>query len=172
MNKYLITLDDIIQYRQISTSVNHKYLNPYIMNAQRVDVLKLVGERLYIDLITNTENHTELLEGGIYTHEGETFMFDGLKKVLAAYTYARYYYAGGAVDTPFGVVQKKSEDSAPIPINERKTVYTECRNDALSFWSTTELYMIRKQYPGYASTTCQNEPQKTGSMNFTTISRY
>jgi hypothetical protein len=59
----LITRGEIQQYKQLSNSIHNNKLNELILQAQMVDLLPLLGEQLYYDVLNNTANWSELLDG-------------------------------------------------------------------------------------------------------------
>jgi hypothetical protein len=152
----LITRGEIQQYKQLSNSINNNKLNELILQAQMVDLFPLLGEQLYYDVINNTANWSELLEGGLYEYNGITYTNVGLKAVLAHYTYARYSLFGDVIDTAFGLKEKLNSDvSKQVDYPMKKTLYEHNCNYAFNLWLNVENYIMRNNIATYIK--CSNE---------------
>lgn len=170
----LITLNDIIEAgKQLSLTTDPKDLNPHILSSQRMDVAPLLGERLYNDIVRNRQNYTELLEGGDYEVEGETYYFDGLKTVIAIYAYATYTYLGNYRDTPIGLTEQigDSRTNRAIEQSTRKSIWGENRKQAFNAWETVRDYLIRTDNPLYHENTCEPERNNNHYMSIKLIGR-
>lgn len=137
---------EIAKHREISKNVRDDKINPYIEDAQRLDLKPLLGERLYNAINKTPANHTLLMDGGEYTYEGETYDHPGLKKVLSIYAYARYVMFGSYTDTAFGFVEKSSQDSKSVGDAHKRTLYTQNQNTAAAYFEEVALYMSRVNY--------------------------
>lgn len=146
----LITRQEIQQYKQLSNSIHDNKLNELILQAQMVDLLPLLGEQLYYDVLNNTATYNELLEGCLYDYNGITYTNVGLKAVLAHYTYARYALYGDVVDTAFGLKEKLNADvSKQVDMSMKKTLYEHNGNYAFNLWLNVENYIMRKNIALY-----------------------
>jgi hypothetical protein len=146
----LITRAEIQQYKQLSSSVNTAKLNELILQSQMVDLLPLLGERLYYDLLQNPEDRTALLDGSTYDYNGITYTNVGLKAVLSHYVYARYSMFGDVIDTAFGLKAKLNTDvSERIDTGMKKTLYEHNCNYAYNLWLNVELFLTRTKEPLY-----------------------
>jgi hypothetical protein len=145
----LITRDDITKYRQIAKNPNSDKLNECILEAQLLDLKPLLGEKLFDKITAGSENHNELLEGGIYTYDGIEYSNYGLKMALAYFAYARYVIFSHVTDTPYAIVEKRNTDSQPIPAETKKSVYNTNREIAGKVWSNVKMYLERTYYPYY-----------------------
>jgi len=104
----------------------------------------LLGEDLFNDIINNSEDYTDLLEGGAYTYNGVTYQNYGLEAVIAYYWYARYTMFGNVTDTPFGLMQKISgEGTQEVSQKAKDALYQYNRNSAFTIWKSVENYLIR-----------------------------
>jgi hypothetical protein len=139
----LITRNDIARYRQISKTSNGDKLNEMILDAQLLDLIPLLGEKLFSALTTSPENYDLLLNGGIYEHDGVSYSCYGLKMVLSYFTYARHIMFSFVVSTPVSVVEKLNQDSRPAEADVRKSVYSVNRDAALKIWQNVENYLLR-----------------------------
>lgn len=146
----LITRNEIQQYKQLSNSIHNNKLNELILQAQMVDLYPLLGERLYYDILNNTSDWTELLDGCIYEYNGVTYTNVGLKAVLAHYTYARYSMFGDVIDTAFGLKEKLNNDvSKQVDYPMKKTLYEHNCNYAFNLWLNVERYIMRNNIEMY-----------------------
>ncbi|TRW22585.1 hypothetical protein FMM05_17040 [Flavobacterium zepuense] len=160
----LITRNDIARYKQIAKTPHDDKLNEQILDAQLLDVAPLIGESLFNKIVSSPQDHIDLLDGGIYEHDGISYTNYGLKMVLAYFAYARYIMFSSAIDTPFSVVEKLSDNSRPVEASARKTIYTLNRQAAQQVWDNVRNYLIRTRHPDYTSCTT-----KQGSLRFKKI---
>lgn len=142
----LIDRTEIAKHREISKNVREDKIGPYIEDAQRLDLKPLIGEKLYNSIVKTPLDHTLLLDGGEYSINGETYDHPGLKKVLSIFAYARYVMFGSFNDTPFGLVEKRLNESAPVGDAHKRTLYTQNQNTARAYFEEVALYMTRKKY--------------------------
>lgn len=150
MATYLITRNDIAQYRQISKTPNDDKLKEMILDAQLLDAQPLLGETLYNKIIAAPEDYTELLEGGQYQYNDVTYTNNGLKMVLCYFAFARNILLGSAIDTPHSVVQKLNEGtSQPVDYQTKKSIYGINRDAAFQLWDNVHNYLIRTNNPDY-----------------------
>lgn len=133
----LIIRGDITPYAQIAIQAREdSMLFPHIIAAQNVDIQPALGAALFTDLIVNrtVEKYRNLLEGGTYIDKNNnTIKFQGLKAAIACFTYARYLLWKNAVDTPFGVVSKKSEYSELADTKLITSIASEKRSEATHY---------------------------------------
>lgn len=142
----LINRSEISNYLQISKSVNEDKLNEMIVKVQINEIMPLLGNKLFDDLMQNTTAtaNLELLNGGSYNYNGINYVNYGLKSVIIHYVDAYYKMFGDVTDTPFGLVNKlNGNESMPVDYNMKKTLYTENRKVAFNVWQNVELYLIR-----------------------------
>lgn len=144
----LINRTQIQQHKQLSNSVHNDKLEQIIREAQFNDLLPLLGERLYYDILTEVEasntTYDDLLDGSTYTYQGITYTNVGLRAVLARYIYARYAMFGDVIDNPFGMTQKLNvNESKPIDYSTKKAFYTMNRNEAFNMWLNVEKFLDR-----------------------------
>ena len=93
------------------------------------------------------ENYTEkksLLEGGNYTDcGGKLRPFEGIYKIMAYYSYARYVMLNGFNDTATGLVQKTNEFSIPIDQKSLNNFADKYRNMGLISFERTQRYICQ-----------------------------
>ena len=144
----LINITDMQLYHDISDTTYTKVLDSMIVAAQLQDVASLLGERLFNDVLTNPASYTELLDGGIYTHNNIDYTNYGLKSVISHYAYARYLMFGSSKDTPFGFVDKLSgQDSKPTSDKHKKDLYGLNRDSAFKLWISVKNFLVRTKEP-------------------------
>lgn len=145
----LITKTDIRLYRQISKSVDDVKINPFIDDAQMLDLLPLIGEKFYFAILASPSTYTDLLEQKTYTYDNIQVQSPGLKMVLCHFAYARYVMHGTPTDTPFGMVEKQFQDGNHIPRTDKKEIYKQSQQIAMQYWSQVENYLNRNKilYP-------------------------
>jgi hypothetical protein len=148
LEKVLINRAGIAKYKQISKTVHDDKLNDVIRQVQIDELRPLLGERLFNDLMQNTENYNDLMEGGTYEYRGITYTNYGLEAVLAYYVYAYYTMFGSVTDTPFSMVNKINPgQSEPIDYSFKKNMFTTNKNSAFNIWNNVRLYLIRTENP-------------------------
>jgi len=153
----LITRSDIARYKQIAKTPHDDKLNEQIIDAQLLDVQPLIGESLFNKILAAPLAYADLMDGGIYEHDGISYTNYGLKMVLAYFTYARYIMFASAIDTPFSVVEKLNDNSRPLEASAKKTIYTLNREAAQQVWDNVRNYLIRTRQPDFK--TCRSNPQ-------------
>ena len=147
----LINRTDIQVYRQISNSVYDDVLNQHILDAQFVDVQDLMGMDFYNDLVRNpaTIKNVALLDGGTYIYNSITYTNVGLKAVLSHYAYARYIMFGSQTDTPFGFVEKSTNESNTVSESGKKAMFKMNQQTAFKYWENVVAFLNRNasDYP-------------------------
>ena len=148
----LVNRADIALFKQISKTVADAKLEDIIIQTQIDDIRPLLGDKLFNDLMNNTDDYDTLMDGGVYTYNGITYQNYGLKAVIAYYVYARYMMFGSVTDTPFGLVEKlNAQDSKPVDYPIKKSLYTSNRQSAFNIWLTVHDYLIRTNNELYAN---------------------
>lgn len=165
----LITKIDIATKRQISKSVADAKINPFIEDAELLDLMPLIGERFYFAISANPATYVDLLNEKEYQYNEQTIKSPGLKRVLIDFAFARYMMHGSTTDTPFGMVQKESQDSTPVSRTDKKESYKLHQQTAMQYWNQVELYLNRNTniYPLW-NTDCVSVQKKTFKLNFIT----
>lgn len=107
------------------------------------DLQNLIGFDFYQDLIQNPTKtaYAELLDGGTYEYNSITYIFKGLKYVLAYLFFAKYIKHSGIEDTFGGFVKKNFEDSRETNQGEKKNYHNDFRKIAFKYWDECTCYM-------------------------------
>ena len=167
----LIDKTEISKHREISKAVKDSKINPFIEDAELLDLKPLLGNKMYFDLVANkTEaNYVKLLDGGSFDVGEIEYSFVGLKKILSIFVDARYKLFGSATDTPFGLVEKSNQDSQPVSIATKKDIYTKNRQIAYQYFSDVKLFLDNNKtdYPLW-KTDCKQ--RVTGGFRISKIS--
>ena len=155
----LIDRIELQKYKQISNSINEAKLNELILQSQLVDLLPLLGERLYYDILNNVGSYTDLLNGSSYNYNGVTYENVGLKCVLSHYVYARHVMYGDQVDTAFGIREKLNNDvSKQVDYSMKKTTFKNNNEVAYNLWLNVERFLVRTNVELYKF--CKTPKQK------------
>ena len=168
----LITKSDVKQYKQISETAFSDVFDAIVLETQIQDIAPLLGEGLFNDLMLNTDNYDDLLNGGAYTHSGMTYQNYGLKAVVCYYFYARYQMFGNVVDTPFSLVEKLDNEGKSQQVSQRTkdALYQLNRDSAFTIWKSVENYLIRTNNTLFNSLDlCKNRIENKSSFKISKI---
>lgn len=152
----LINKTEIAKHREISTSVRDEKINPFISDAQKLDLKPLLGDELYFDLVYKFEQSddiSDLMEPLNYEHNGKRYSHEGLNKVLSIFTNARYVLGGGKTDSPFGLVEKNFQDGTQVSQSSKRDTYKMDRQAATDYFAEVALFLTRNAdtYPLWLS---------------------
>lgn len=101
----------------MTAGVSSSHFDPYIKEAEELDIRPFLGDALYYALVSAvasspvTPIYDDLLNGTTYTYSGETVEFKGIKMAIQYYAYARYLANHDVVNTKSGQRQKVEEFS-------------------------------------------------------------
>lgn len=121
----IVTVGEMANITRIEYTDSDK-LERIIHEAEQVYIKPVIGNALYLSLITNPpqSQYDTLLDGGEFTYKGKRFQFEGLKAALAYYAYARSAKSS-IIPTRYGTVEKRSEYSSQASIQERQKIIRE-----------------------------------------------
>ena len=170
----LITVSDIKNYKTLSINIAALKIDSEINEAQEFDLRPILGDALYLDLLTDFEaspslaTYNELFNGCTYTYSGNTYQHDGLKAMLCYYAYARFLNNSNTNSTAFGVVIKNNNDSEPVSEKTLSRLVGQALNGAKIFENRTLDYLRRNSadYPLYK---CYAENKQTGGITITPV---
>lgn len=151
----LITAEQFAEYRPEITKGWQRTtdkIDRCIDTAERVDLFDVLGP-FYFDVVENKNNSdwSGLMDGAMFEYEGEKCIHIGIKKYLAGLAYVRYLTMINVSHTPFGLVNKMSQDSEPIdPTTIRDLRKTEQRTLEVEF-ERIDRYILSKPelFKGY-----------------------
>jgi hypothetical protein len=169
MEPLLIIKTDFAAYRNLTLNTDDsKRLEPFILEAQRLDLSAMLGKRLYFDMIKYTTLYNagiaaqteqspyqastdelwfnKLLNGTSYTHTWPdqsltTKIYAGLKPVLVYLSYARFVRSDNVRSTQSGFVKKTMDFATQISDKEIQAVASRAEADANAFFTTVEDFM-------------------------------
>jgi hypothetical protein len=106
------------------------------------DLKPLLGWDMFQDLIQNPTStaNAALLDGATYTYNSVTYIFDGLKYVLANFLFANYI-VDNLEDTFTGFVTKSNEDSQPASAGDKKNLRDLAVETAMQYWEDCKKYI-------------------------------
>ena len=132
----LITYTDQQTIKPISPNFPEQRFKQMVYEVQVNDLQKLLGFDFYQDIIQNpaTTWNAALLNGGTYTYNSVTYIYSGLKYVLAYFLYAQYIKHSSTKDTFGGFVHKQFEDSREINKGEQSNIHNDFRKIAFKYW--------------------------------------
>jgi hypothetical protein len=159
--KLIITIDNIREFRPLARTIDPARIQPYIQEAQQIDLKQLLGPALYLDFYTKYDDssqgatytaYQELLKGKTYTYGGKSIEHPGLIGYLVYSALARFMPNNQVNATSFGVVMKDWEGSTAVDANMMRQVVTELRSNALAFKADIEKFLSSNptNYPLYA----------------------
>ena len=158
----LITIDDVRKHRQLAKNFDTVKFSTYVNDVQTYFLRDLIGKALYLKLITGLSETTpepkwtELLNGKIYTNNGEIIEYLGLKPFLCYHFLAVF---GREADTNLTEAGSVSMSGANYrPSNDRgeieeihKVRATYYGNEILEFLS-----VFRSVYSGNVQSKSNN----------------
>lgn len=161
MNEPLIAFGSFEKFKVISSNINvHRELTPYILEAQIVDLRKLLGQEFYYDLIKNKnqEQYIKLIYGTEYTLEGSVnpLLFYGIEAYLCYKTYARYVTGSNIKSTPSGMVKKVDPNSEPASKTELQLLSDQANSMAIVYEEDILRYLghHKTSYPLWQTNYC------------------
>jgi hypothetical protein len=169
MEPLLITKTDFAAYRNLTLNMDDsKRLEPFILEAQRLDLSNMLGKRLYFDMIKYLASYNagiaaqtdlspyqpttdelwfqQLLNGASYNHTWPdqsitTKIYAGLKPVLVYLSFARFVRSDNVRSTQSGFVKKTVDFSVQISDKEIQSAASRAEADANAFFTATEDFM-------------------------------
>lgn len=103
-------------------------------------------------------NWNKLINGGKFENcDGKDVGFEGLKKTLCYYAYARYVVINNFNDTSSGGVTKTNNFSVPKPLDELRAFSNKYRKMAYQLWEMVEAYLCRNSdlFPEFDTCNCE-----------------
>jgi len=118
-----VTKDDLDGYKHVADSVGNDDKWPqFVSEAQLFDVKPWLGDELLNEISQQfsgspsavSDENLKLLNGGTYTYNSKTYMFQGLKASIIYYAFARFTNRTPYNYTAAGIVSKQSDFSDPV----------------------------------------------------------
>ncbi len=157
----LIKKSDVEAYFKIALGRNEKEFEKFILESQMFDFKALMPEKFFYDMLENKtqDNYKKLIDGGEYEYDGKTYQHEGLKGVLAHFTYGLYMLRANIADTSYGLVNKRNNNSDPVEYKERKDWYYKHREQANQLWEEVKRFLDRNKsdYPVWEECNPENQ---------------
>lgn len=150
-------------------------LDSFLMEAQLLDVRPWLGDALLLELVnqrrsgTLTPDNELLLEGGVYTYNGNSCYLVGLITCICYYAMARSDNQGTARFTQFGMVQKESDFSQPLT-DKRISEIRASNIDSAEAFKQDCIAMLRRRADKYPLFAC-NSPRLKRRTNIRAIGK-
>jgi hypothetical protein len=160
----LITKEDFKSIRKISTNVDLSKLNPYILEAQELDLKPILGQELYYDLIEDFNEspslvkYYDLFHGSSYTCGSSKRTHNGLIPVLCYFAYSRYALDAGITNTASGFKQKNSDYSENISEKSISRISDQARSAGAAYMNEVIEFLNnnKAEYPIWKCTNSNN----------------
>jgi hypothetical protein len=147
----LISITDIQLFRAISENVPESRLDPYILEAQEMDLYELLGKDLYLKLFTEVAPPTF----------PATYFYPELKEQYSGFlcysAYARLLSQNQTTITAYGVVSKKTDFSDLVPEPTLQRTIQAARASAQEY---------AKRLITFLNDNLETYPEWKGSCNF------
>lgn len=102
--------------KNISGNVDHDLFTRLIQDAERKNLLSILGSELYYDIIDDIEangsKYNDVLNEHQYTYDGKKYRHLGLKRVIEDFFMAEYTEKGDVLITPGGLAQMSESMSS------------------------------------------------------------
>jgi hypothetical protein len=147
MTTKLIQTSNIKDIKAISDNIDViERLDPYIIEAQDLDIRPFLGEPLFYDIVSTfmdtPNNYQILLNGGDYiNNDNHTLYFDGLKVATAYFAYARFISNQGINITRYGIVKKMNENSEAVDAATVDRLAGNARSIGLAYLNQVETFL-------------------------------
>ena len=129
----LIVRSDITNIRDISANISNVRIDPYIREAQELDLKNFIGDDLYAELMT------EALTS--FSANNQTLLDDYLKRPLAFFSYARFLEAQPANVTRYGVVRKENDYSENLSVSDVQKLADMTRKAGNAYFDEARKYL-------------------------------
>jgi len=133
--------------RDITENMGSEEFDPYILEAEEVDIKQILGNALFTDLVNNPEATTPpyatLLAGGSYTDGDYTYEFKGLRHALQYYAWSRYI-ENPYIHTVSGLTNHDDAFGTKPTQDELKKLSDNVRSLAFAFMTDVTEYLTRK----------------------------
>lgn len=177
MDKLLVTKNDIIGYRPIASEIPQDRIEVYIQEAQRHDLMPILGSALYYDFMTEYDDsgddmytaYQALLNGSVWEYNGFNKQHYGLKPIVAYYALSRLVANNQLNVTRYGITTKVNPQSEPASDLSIRNLITELKSVAVSYQNQTLEFLRENEttYPLYAQAI--EKPVNNMGLKFFTI---
>lgn len=154
--KRLITIDDLLKIRPLAKGISQSRIDPYIDEAQEIDLLNVLGEALYYDFMTRYDQvgdgmyqkYQDLLNGKVYTPPGATYSFEytGIRTMLSYFMLARLVSDQAINVTRYGLVTKEVDESTQVDVKALDRYVQTIRSVGINY--QTRVIKFLRDNPG------------------------
>jgi hypothetical protein len=139
----LITVQELAQFRDIGKKYDEDKANEAISLAQQSDLIAILGD-FYFDVVENSQEATysDLMNGSTFEYEENSYIHQGIKKLLADYAYSRYVYMVNVAPSPFGFTTKITNNGEVVDRNILKDITKQAQIDAGYKFKFIEKYIL------------------------------
>jgi len=141
--KTIATYNNINNIRAFNKNSNIKDINQFIFEVENFEMIKLIGNSFYVDVINNIDDYVDLLEPLEYEYNGSKYLHNGLYFVITYLTHEVYLNDFRFKDTPSGTILQKNEYSDRIEDQDRKNLAIRYRQLAFGAFEDIKTYMSR-----------------------------
>jgi hypothetical protein len=146
MEQLLISKSDIKDIcKNVSDNLDEqKLIIPAITEAQRIDLVKFIGESLYYDLTSNylEAKYQTLINGGNYQDcNGNTVYFYGIKYILSWYAYSRILTYSSLHVTRAGSRRKTTTESDAYTQEVVNQMQNNAKSQAIFYEANTSKFL-------------------------------
>lgn len=167
--KLVISANDIKKYKAIA-DIHPDRIDPYIREAQVLNLRPLLNEALYYDFLNKFQDtgdsmysaYQNLLNGTTYTYEGQTIEYLGLKPMMVYYTLARFVVNNQVNFTAYGVAYKRSDESDRLDADSIRVQVNQFREIALAYQNGVKQFLDYNTATYTLYYTLNQSPQKSG----------
>lgn len=157
--KLIITIENIRAVRPLAKDIPVERINPYIEEAHKFELKKLLGDPFYLDFIEkfdvsgdpNYAVYQELLNGSNYMYGAISIQHPGLVPYMCYHSLARFYNNNQINATRYGLTQKNNEQSEQLDPKIVQSAIAELRANALADQADVIKFLTTKGavYPLY-----------------------
>lgn len=147
--KTIATYNNINSIKPFNPNTKSVDINQFIFEVENLDVIKMLGNSFYTDIINNIDNYTNLLEPLEYEYGGYTYRHNGLYYVISYLTHEVYLNDFRFKDTPSGTILHNNDYSDRIQDQDRKNLASKYRQLAYTAFEEVKCYLDRhtNDYP-------------------------
>jgi hypothetical protein len=136
MESYLITIEDVSAVRKISRQINEVDFSGRVIAVQRRNLLNLLGNALYTDLMDNLTDvkYTDLINGKKYLDSNnKTITYFGLKPFLSWHLIAGLLSDGSINYQDLGITKAEGENFTLANPEESLAARKEAFSDGTNY---------------------------------------
>lgn len=168
----LVSLSDFdgVAFRFLSQNTDVVDIDPYILEAQEIDIAPSIGQALYFDLTEGPDKfpddgkYDDLVNGSVFENcDKDDVKQYGLKRAIMYYALARYLIDNPTNHTPTGFQVKEQDFGSQPSLKHIDTRKDNMRSAGIATLNTIHEFLIenRDTYPLYK---CRRTDRKGGAI--------